>query len=62
MRIFLIVCALAALVVAGALFLVERRLRARTSRVLAALAPADGERVIEARARVQTAFADGMPF
>ena len=62
MQLFLIVCALAIALVAGALLLVERRLRARTRRVLLAQAPADGERAIELRMRVSTSFADGMPF
>lgn len=58
----LIFCALAIVLIAGALLFVERRLRARTRRVLAAQASADGDRAIELTMRVSTAFADGMPF
>ena len=61
MKYLLIFGALAIVLVAGALFLVERRIRARTRRVLAAQRPVEGEVVIELRMAVATGFADGMP-
>jgi len=57
----LIFGALAIVLVAGALLLVERRIRARTRRVLAAQPAVEGERVIELRMRQSTQFADGIP-
>ena len=50
-----------AVTAAGALFLVERRIRARTGRVLAAQPALSGDPVIELRMAVSTSFADGMP-
>ena len=61
MKYVLIFGALAVVLIAGALFLVERKIRARTRRVLAAQQPVTGERVIEQRMAVSTAFSDGMP-
>ena len=61
MKFVLIFGALAIVLVAGALLFVERRIRARTRRVLAAKPPIDGERIIELRMRQTTAFADGLP-
>ena len=61
MKFVLIFGALAIVLVAGALLFVERRIRARTRRVLAAQPPADGERIVELRMRQTTAFADGLP-
>jgi hypothetical protein len=61
LKYFLIFGALAVVLIAGALLLVERRLRARTRRVLAAQRPVEGERVIELRMGQSTQFADGLP-
>ena len=62
MKLLLIFSALTLISGVGALIFVERRLRARTRRVLAAQPATDGERVIELSMRFSTSFADGMPF
>ena len=63
LRQLLIFGALAIILIAGALFLVERRIRARTRRVLLARPALDpsAERIIELRMRHSTQFADGTP-
>ena len=61
MKLFLISGALAVVLIAGALFLVERRMKARSRRVLADQQPVQGDPVIELRMGVSTSFADGMP-
>ncbi|MCA1826676.1 MAG: hypothetical protein ABR567_11925 [Myxococcales bacterium] len=61
MKLVLIFGALAIVLIAGALLFVERRIRARTRRVLEAQPAIDGERVLELRMRHSTAFADGLP-
>jgi hypothetical protein len=61
LKYLLIFGALAIVLIAGALLLLERRIRVRTRRVLAAQEPVAGEPVLELRIAVATAFADGMP-
>jgi hypothetical protein len=64
LQVLLILCALAIVLIAGALLFVERRIRARTRLVLDAAprADRDAERIIELRMRhLGTGFADEMP-